>query len=788
MGIKKTRNRFKSLLLLLLLCLTLMACTDGGSDNGKIGVSGVVREEETPSPITEEEEGLQPVSSERFLVTGTLNDAKTGAPIDSETRLKVIGGENVSIVDSLGNSQSQFNLEQGVVTFYVRGASPTEENPLRLTLVGEKTGYFSSSSVVSIASEGDADFVMNLVKIDENDPPAGVVIKTDNVSSGLDGKITAEKEVKTAAAPGTEGTTVTIPAETIFADKDGPISGDLNINVTYQGAGSTESLSTFPGGVGDVEVAGDQTATDPAFFVSGGFTSIEITDENGRQVTNFKDAVGDPKEISLSMTIPDTTTNMDGQLLSKGNVVPIWSYEPDTGEWTSEQDGEVTGVDAANNKLIVSFKATHLSYWNMDWKGSRCRKGKRINLTTDGEPNTHPTFIKITRQSGGGYLFTWSPRYYDGAYDYSFIQMLNTPRNIPMNIEVFFKNISMDDSMITIPISNLCEPGELNQNIVLKDPPQFYDLDVQVNQIVASGTTGMPSTSVYYRVNGTGPWKYSGQTNNSGLLTIPQLVEFENAQSFYRVYVYDRFNSKWATQDITLSADSRSLEFNFGLIGFVLANGQTQNQFEVGGKTVEVAADGRVSTPSTFQASEVGTAPEFTFGMQEIGDVGEGTYSVRVGIDVSNQQGMQAKLLLDRVDVVLKSNQLSVHVPAGSKTTFEGISRNSGIFRRSVLNEQMDVVLDQQVTNKTPFPFDPTPLIDKITSKLLISGVSYPSLTQTGSTFYTFYIESSELSFGTVQNSVFQPFTRTNQSAFVVWNDRILPKRAFMISGEYRIN
>lgn len=65
--------------------------------------------------------------------------------------------------------------------------------------------------------------------------------------------------------------------------------------------------------------------------MTGGFTSIELTDEKGNKAATFSN----PMEIT--MQIPKGTINPDtGKEIKTGDKIGIWSYDTTTGQWKYE--------------------------------------------------------------------------------------------------------------------------------------------------------------------------------------------------------------------------------------------------------------------------------------------------------------------------------------------------------------------------------------------------------------------------------------------------------------------
>ena len=62
-------------------------------------------------------------------------------------------------------------------------------------------------------------------------------------------------------------------------------------------------------------------------FKTAGFASISIESEDGRKVKSFN------QDIKIAMQFKKGTTDSDNNIVTIGNVVPIWSFDEETGEW-----------------------------------------------------------------------------------------------------------------------------------------------------------------------------------------------------------------------------------------------------------------------------------------------------------------------------------------------------------------------------------------------------------------------------------------------------------------------
>jgi len=355
-----------------------------------------------------------------------LIDATTEVPFNEAkgvTASITIHGENRELVlDPSGSRYESFSTNSGYVGLaldpYLK--KPTEDNPVKFTAVIDVDGYVATSLPVVITREGEHELIVKLVEV--LNPPVGVTIteqkSIDNVTNGI---INEDIEIRTSS----DEVVVKIDSGTILKDADGQaLEGALDVVLAYFDPMEEEALDVFPGGM-DVTVTNEEGQPEDVSFISAGFIAFEIMDASGKLASDF-----DVNDLKLDIKIPDGLVNPEtGSEIKAGDQIPLWSYETIDGEWTWE--GKVT-VGGFPGKLKASMNIPHLSYWNLDWKGTNC---DNKYLIFSGDPAiTEGTryVIKARRLNGGGYLYND----YENLYPGQRIRMVNIPY---VQIEVFFQ-------------------------------------------------------------------------------------------------------------------------------------------------------------------------------------------------------------------------------------------------------------------------------------------------------------------------------------------------------------
>lgn len=470
-----TRNK-----ILMASALALAVASCGGGGGGKSHKSVY------PTP---------PVSLKQAVSIVVL-DAQSGAPITVPVTVSAVGADAPKLEDSNGAGTPWTAAVGGGLVL------TTDSTVTDATLVFSAPGYFNNSIPVTLKA---GEMVNQTVSLS---------LKTGAAASGIMG---ASKDVAAVGgsvgaldvALATPGATVgspeeailagakveaTIPANTKLLDKDGNAVSDGNVKMDMalfpnDANGAAEPgkspLKSFPGGVNDVRPAGGTSG----YFVSGGLTALELTGPAGEKVTKFEDADGKPAAVTVTTTVPQSTINPNtNAVLVNGDWLPIWSYSESTGEWTEEDadadadadfdgdgnnagdDGKVencTSVDGTGT-CTVTMKATHLSYWNLDWFYSERCDGTVVVNVRDVDGNRIPdNWVKVEmRRVGGG----WSKQ---TSISGSSLEVLNAPKNVAMDV-IFYDASGSAVKTITNQAS-VCSMHNTTVNMPVV-PPEFVQV------------------------------------------------------------------------------------------------------------------------------------------------------------------------------------------------------------------------------------------------------------------------------------------------------------------------
>lgn len=327
-----------------------------------------------------------------FIINGKVFDANTKNVVSKDVMIN-IEGDNKDKVE-----KTSFNFKTGDIEFKLKdGIKPSISNPLKLVVVAKVDGYISSSTTLDIKDNKSSFFSIDLVDLKQ--PPKGVTTAEKSGISVNNGALGSNLSANLTSKDTNANMSIKLNEGTVLKDSSGsPLSGNIKADVAFFDNQSSQILTNFPGGLNNVNISNQNR---DGFFVTGGFTSIELTDSSGKKAETFS------KPMEITMQIPKSTINPEtGNEIKEGDKVGLWSYNPNTGKWTSENEVTIGKLDSSGN-YTANYSVNHLSYWNLDWfSSSRCnpklkliwKNGKVTPVNVDAEFQgqywSHPTTLK----------------------------------------------------------------------------------------------------------------------------------------------------------------------------------------------------------------------------------------------------------------------------------------------------------------------------------------------------------------------------------------------------------
>ena len=456
-----------------------------------------------------------PELSERAtVVAGIAIQADTGEPV--ETATITIGGPSVDRVrNGAGAPQTVFEGSGGFVSFEVEG-----DGEIDLNVSARAPGHLATSRRVLLDSGERQSFEVRLVRREVD--ATGRVTSVPRGASGLvaeadisqeDLEVEAPQATRRDGSAGGGSAALWVPQGTAALDEDGNqvAIGAAEATVVYFNTDNDDALESFPGGFAvrvdrDPDEASLASGGADGMFISGAFAAFEMADDQGNPISEFA------SPITASLEVPAGTVNpQTGEEAQEGDDFPIWSFDPDGGEWTFEQNGVVEGTNEENDNLIVSFETDHLSYWNIGWFSSdTCTARIRV----EGADERRLRLSASRRDGGAGFL---SSGWYTGTDEFP---LRRAPADLPLVIRA-----TLDGEVVgSVTTDNVCDHATSATALALPvDLPEEESGSVTVNVVEecpdGAHRRGIPSSSVWYR-EGSGLYQPARDTDTSGVSTI----------------------------------------------------------------------------------------------------------------------------------------------------------------------------------------------------------------------------------------------------------------------------
>lgn len=445
-------------------------------------------------------------------------------------------GKNL-VVDDLGGKD--FTVAGNILTLVLdRTAKPTEAQPIVFTISVSGPGYLSTSKTITVVDEErPINYVVPLVALSA--PPEGVTAASGTVS--LNGG-TIEAPVGNGKDEGAE---LTIAPGTQVRDAAGNTINAANVStqIVHFGTDQMTSLLSFPGGFTPQNVNRNGTVTEGA-FVTAGFVAIDMQ-AGGKEVKSFS------KPIEVKIGISDDFVNPDNnQKLQPGDEIPTWSYENSTGEWKEEGVAKVS-TNAAG-KLIATFTATHLSYWNLDYfysLGPVCNRYYtqiKVNSNVTSYQSGYQGFLYAGNQVLNGYNFDVT----NGAVSY-----IINPRRANMKVKVMDMTKYPAKPVGETALFNPCAVTTVPINLSLPAPPPPITVDIDFTAKCSGKDVNIKPSAWLFLYEPTGGW-YGGYTYGymqSGKTTVTVKEGKE-----YFVYAYTA--GQYYTGKVTFTKSSSTVQ------------------------------------------------------------------------------------------------------------------------------------------------------------------------------------------------------------------------------------
>jgi hypothetical protein len=367
----------------------------------------------------------------------------------------------------------------------------TEDDPLELTVIAEAPGYVKTVQNITLYDTAYQFIPVNMVGL--NAPPKGVSLQLGTTAADADGVMQDTAFTTPMVAGKEEMASVKLKQGTKVMNANGDVlTGNIEVQLVHFDNRSDESLAAFPGGFTATNVVDENgNEMEPVEFVTAGFVALDMFVGND-EVTDFSE----PVEVEVGIN-PETIDPATGQQVKEGDIIPIWSLDDNTGQWTHE--GEAVVEKDANGDLTATMLITHLSWWNFDYFYNSCRWYEPVSLVIESDYNNYydaPYLRGQLYDANTGRRFSY--RRYFRATNGSVIRMYNIPKNRNLYMEVSEGN----QVIYTSPqFTTIC-----NSTTVLDmktfEPPSPLIIDVRFSGLCQGAGPDIiiqPDATIYFR-------------------------------------------------------------------------------------------------------------------------------------------------------------------------------------------------------------------------------------------------------------------------------------------------
>lgn len=465
------------------------------------------------------------------------NSAATKLP--EGVTVSIAGAGKELVLSDLGDKN--YVVSGNILTLVLaENANPSTLNPVVFTVTATAPGYVTTSQTFSITDATTPQaFTMNLTNVAT--PPVGTGAKTEELS------LTAG-QVLTIPATTEKSETATIKIEpgTQVKDVNGNVinASTVKAQVIQYGTTMEEALNSFPGGFTPNNVTVKSGAVTSGAFVTAGFVAVDM-EAGGKKVKSFSKPIEVSVGLNEELMNPETNTTV-----KEGDIIPTWSYDSETDKWTEEGEAVVTKDN--NGKLVATFKAAHLSYWNCDWFYSLnvsryCYNYFSLTVSsniTTGYFNNYDYYAMMYL------IYPNGTKVYRGRFSY--FNVINgainrfgggSPAgNYRMQFEVY--SYRTGAKLGSTAVFNPCSVTQVPITINLPNPPVYVPVDIDFTaKCLSKNVTVKPSVWIYfYEKMPNSLWwnrrSYVYLQNGKGTVTLLDGAE-------YSIYTYYAGNYYW---------------------------------------------------------------------------------------------------------------------------------------------------------------------------------------------------------------------------------------------------
>jgi hypothetical protein len=433
-----------------------------------------------------------------------------------------IGGKDAASVVTITNKTTFAAAEGRIFLALKKGIVPSESNPIIFTVAAEVPGFTPATHTFRITKDQPLAVVVPMVEY--ANPVAGTSAKVQE-NSLLAGATVAAVAIQTPLMPGmNQQANISIAAGTQFLDAAGNVisATKLESRILSYGTDSQESLAAFPGGFNAINVIGEngQLIAGGVAFTTAGFIAMDMY-AGGTEVKRFSKPLDVKMGISKELLNPVT-----GVKVKAGDVVPVWSMDDKTGQWTFESQATIVANAAGN--LSGSFSAIHLSF---GWVQNFC-------------PNELTLNFNALNYLGDNYsVVIMSDKGYSNSAILPITNKLTTTFRVPTGrIKLEVRNLNYNIIAET-PYVDACAAGTVSINM-----PQAATVDVVNVDMVLKGTC--PNKPVNANVSAWVRLYEQGKAQNAYYVYVENGKVNIKVKNNTKYVVEALYNDKWKSTEI----------------------------------------------------------------------------------------------------------------------------------------------------------------------------------------------------------------------------------------------
>ncbi|NCP84314.1 MAG: hypothetical protein GW823_05340, partial [Bacteroidetes bacterium] len=448
---------------------------------------------------------------------------------DNILKVEILGRDADKIVTDAGEKVSTSKFAGGAIALAVNPNKNPNNEPVEFILKVTGTNYLTTTIPIFL-SDKDSTATLSANLVNKLNTPQGIdYIK--NTKPLVNNTLSSDVSIETSGVKAETKSEITISAGTVFQDANGnTISGTQIVSeIVNFSSKNPEALASFPGGFMPQEITDENgNKVNNASFQTAGFVSIEMQIGN-KEVKKFSKPITIKMQVAADFVNPET-----GNPIKVGDIIPIWSYSKNDGTWDFHRKGTVT-LD--NGNFVVVYSTTHLSWYNLDYYGSRCtntgwvyRNGSwnylgntKINITMNGinSNNSVRLYSDFVFAGTNQSVSYWSGKTYNW-YNGQQFDLLNTPSsNLQMVIYSGTDRYRKGTILYRSPAFNPCS-GTINfdvSGIVSKLPPPPVTIFVNY-KANCNGKVIEPTIPIWIKDSNFGYWRYMGYVYR-GKITLP---------------------------------------------------------------------------------------------------------------------------------------------------------------------------------------------------------------------------------------------------------------------------